>query len=177
MDDSPEDHKIAEAKYEKIGRTSKENPMTTKTRLNPVSLMACLILIAITGVSSADDVPTWATEQLLAPWYDALNAQDAERLADTYTPDARVGKSSGRSEIIASFESTWADTNISCSGAYDGFQIVGWLATGWGHDTCTETPKSGGESKVVHSRWLAVYERQPDGSWLCSRDIGENTES
>ena len=150
--------------------------MSMKNRLNITLLTACFVFLGVTGVASADDVPTWAAEQLLAPWYDALNAQDVERLADTYTPDARVGDANGRSEIISSFESQWADTNISCSGAYDSFQVVGWLATGWGHDTCTETPISGGESKIVHSRWLAVYERQPDGSWLCSRDIGEDTD-
>ena len=150
--------------------------MMTKNRLNPAFLAAFLVLFGGTAVASADDIPAWASEQLLAPWYDAFNAQDAEHLADLYTPDARVGSGSGRSEIIASFESQWADANISCSGAYDGFQIVGGLATGWGHDTCTQTPKSGGDSKTVHSRWLAVYERQTDGSWLCSRDIGEDTE-
>lgn len=150
--------------------------MTTKERWKTASLTTCLIFFGFTAVASADDVPSWATEQMLAPWYDAYNSQDAERLVDLYTSDARVGAASGRNEIIARFESGWADVNISCSGAYDGFQIVENLATGWGRDTCTETPKSGGESKVVHSRWLAVYERQSDGSWLCSRDIGEVTE-
>ncbi len=150
--------------------------MMMRNRLYPFPLTVCLVLFGVSATASAGDVPAWASEQLLAPWYDAFNAQDAERLADLYTPDAQVGTGNGRSEIIAGFESQWADTKISCSGAYDGFQIVGNLATGWGRDTCTQAPKSGGESKTVHSRWLAVYERQPDGSWLCSRDLSESTD-
>lgn len=173
MEDLPKDDNTVKAKCETTGLTSKENPMTMKNKMNPTSLTACLVLIGIAGAAAAEEIPAWATEQLLTPWYEAFNSQDAERLADIYTSDARVGKSSGRDEIIASFEADWADTDISCSGAYDGFNIVGWLAVGRGHDNCTETPKAGGTSKVVHSRWIAVYERQADGSWLCSRDIGE----
>ena len=137
----------------------------------------CFILIvAITPIAAANDIPDWATEKLLAPWYAAFNAQDAEALADMYTSDAQVGDAQGRGEIIANFKADWADTDISCSGVYDGFQIVGKLATGWGYDTCTQSPKSGGESKTVKYRWLAVYERQDDDSWLCSRDTGVQTD-
>jgi ketosteroid isomerase-like protein len=147
--------------------------MTTQNRLSPVTLVTYILLIGITTPASAGDIPAWAQEQLLTPWYAAYNAEDANGLADLYTSDARTGTANGRSEIIANFESDWAENDSSCSGVYDGFQIVGDLATGWGHDTCIETPKSGGESQTEHIRWLAVYERQADGTWLCSREIGE----
>ncbi len=172
--------------------------MTTQNRLSPVTLvtyillftaaLACMLMLSgcggtkvlkeaqpIIGIrtpASAGDVPAWAQERLLA-WYAAFNAEDAKGLADLYTSDARAMTVSGRSEIIAAFESQWAEHDISCSGAYDGFQIVWDLATGWGHDNCIKTPKSGGESNTGHIRWLAVYERQADGTWLCSREIAE----
>jgi len=139
------------------------------------ALAALLILWGIAPATAGEDIPAWAHEQLLAPWYAAYNEEDAEGIADLYTADANVGSAIGRSAIIASFEAEWADANRSCSGGFDGFRLVGDLATGWGHDVCIVTPKAGGESKTVNSRWLAVYEHQADGSWLTSRDIGQLT--
>jgi len=117
-------------------------------------------IIGIRTPASAGDVPAWAQERLLA-WYAAYNAEDAKGLADLYTSDARAMTVSGRSEIIAAFESQWAEHDISCSGDYDGFQIVWDLATGWGHDNCIKTPKSGGESNTGHIRWLAFMNAKP----------------
>ncbi len=150
--------------------------MTFQTRLLPVTLVAWVLLAAIASTpTAAQDVPAWAQEEL-DEWYAAYNAQDAERLADLYSADARVGDAQGRSAIISRFESGWADQNRSCSGGFEGFQVVVDLATGWGRDTCTETPKAGGPTSTVRSRWLAVYERQANGRWLCIRDVGEREE-
>ena len=145
--------------------------MKTKVKNWHVLSIAAVLLFA-SAAASAEESPAWAYEQLLSPWYAAFNNQDAKSLADLYTADAEVGDAKGRKQIIANFKSQWAETDISCSGGYDGFQIIGGLATSWGHDTCTETPKSGGESQTIQNRWIAVYERQPDGTWLCGRDFG-----
>lgn len=124
------------------------------------------------GTSPDGGAPSWARESL-ASWYDRFNAQDAEGLADLYAPDARVGNARGRAEIIQRFQSEWAESSYDCSGSYDDFVVVGSLAAGWGHDTCVGTPAAGGDTETRRSRWLALYERQPDGSWLCVRDQGE----
>ncbi len=147
--------------------------MKTLNRSNPVILLATILVIGITASASASDVPAWAQEQILKPWYAAFNAEDADRLADLYSADGRTGPAKGRSEIIALFESYWADFRVSCSGDYDRFQMTGDLATGWGQDTCIVTPKLGGESKTERSRWLAVYERQANGAWLTIRETYE----
>lgn len=120
--------------------------------------------------------PEWA-QTLLAGWYEDFNARDAAALASRYyTPDAKVGDARGRDAIIARFEAGWEDTNSVCSGSFSDFRVVGTVATGWGVDTCIETPADGGESRTVYSRWIGVYEQQPDGSWLATRDIGEDIE-
>lgn len=116
--------------------------------------------------------PDWARESL-ARWYATFNARDAQGVADLYTADARVGDARGRAAIIRRFQSEWAETRASCSGDYDEFVVVGSIAAGRGRDLCTVTPAEGGAATKVHSRWLAMYERQPDGSWLCIRDYGE----
>ena len=113
--------------------------------------------------------PAWAVESL-AEWYAAFNGRDAEALADLYTANARTGGGEGRAGIIADFQADWADSNETCQGAYDGFQLVGGVAAGWGRDFCTD-PETGGISSVT--RWLSVHEQQTDGTWLMIRDWGE----
>lgn len=119
--------------------------------------------------------PAWAGE-LLAQWYEAFNARDAERLADTYTDDARIRDAQGRQEIIARFQTVWAETGEICSGGFDGFEVVEPIAVGWGRDTCTATSTEGGPTTTSRSTWMAVYEQQEDGSWLGIRDYGEDVE-
>ena len=119
--------------------------------------------------------PAWANESL-AKWYDAFNARDAERLADTYSPDARIQGAHGRQAIIARYQANWAESNAVCAGDFDGFQMVGPVAVGWGRDTCTVTPADGGPATTERLTWLAMYEQQKDGSWLCIRDFGGGVE-
>jgi len=120
--------------------------------------------------------PEWA-QQALARWYEAFNARDADGVADQYAADARLGDARGRAAIIRRLRSEWAESNASCGGDFDDFVVVGSIATGHGRDICTVTPADGSPATTVHSRWLAVYERQPDGSWLCIRDYGQRTSS
>jgi len=119
--------------------------------------------------------PAWANE-FLAKWYDAFNARDAKRLADIYSPDARIQDAHGRKAIIASYQANWAESNAVCAGDFDSFQVMGPLAVGWGRDTCTVTPADGGPATTERSTWLGVYEQQKDGSWLCTREFGEDVE-
>jgi uncharacterized protein (TIGR02246 family) len=120
--------------------------------------------------------PDWAVEQL-TQWYDAFNARDARRLSRLYSTNAKVTDAQGRAALMARWEAEWAESESqSCSGGYDGFQMVGSIAAGWGRDTCEITPLGGGAVTVERSRWLAVLEPQADGSWLLIRDFGESVE-
>ena len=128
-------------------------------------------VIADMSVSMAPDggAPGWAVESL-TDWYAAYNGRDASAIAELYTRDARVGDVQGRNAIMANFESGWAETADTCSGAYDGFEIVDNIAAGWGRDVCTLA------GATTTSRWLTFHERQTDGSWLMSRDRGQPIE-
>jgi ketosteroid isomerase-like protein len=124
------------------------------------------------STSSDGGAPAWARESLV-DWYERFNARDAQGLADLYTADARVGDARGRAAIIKRFHAGWAENDESCSGGYDDFVVVGSIAAGRGRDMCIVKPADGGSPTTAYYNWLAVYERQADGSWLCIRDYGE----
>lgn len=121
------------------------------------------------SVSSAPNggAPDWAA-QMLAQWYEQYNARNAQGLANLYSANAVVGDARGRAAIIARFRAGWAEADQQCAGAYDDFVLVGTIAAGWGRDVCT-TPSG----DVERSQWLAVFEQQPNGTWLMIRDRGE----
>jgi ketosteroid isomerase-like protein len=127
------------------------------------------------STSSDGGAPEWA-RTWSRRWYDAYNARDAQALADLYTNDAHVGEAAhGRAAIMALFESGWAEDNDTCMGQYDGFEIVGPVATAWGRDTCA-TAAAEGSSGTVRFRWIAHFEQQADGNWLATRDFGQSIE-
>ena len=146
---------------------------------NPRSVLShvavsLLLMTAAPVAAGAQVAPTWA-EDLLEAWYAAYNAGDVDGVARLYSDDAVWSAGvRGRAAIKADLTARFAKTRFECSGDFDGFQEIAGSAVAWGHDTCTETPKSGGPSKTTESRWLAVYERQPDGKWLTVRDIAES---
>ena len=50
-------------------------------------------------------------------------------------------------------------------------RVVGDWAFERGGYTITLTPKVGGEAIQDVGKYITIYERRPDGSWLISRDI------
>jgi len=123
-------------------------------------------------------VPQWA-QQGLAKWYAAYNARDAKALAAFYAKDVVLRPAGqppirGRDAIEAHYAQGFKNGRYSCTGGFDGFKVVAGTAVGWGHDACTEIPRAGGVGQTYNSRWIMLYEREPDGVWLVVRDSDEN---
>jgi uncharacterized protein (TIGR02246 family) len=138
----------------------------------PAFLFA-LGLLGVTPVpATAQGAPQWA-QDLLAAWYAAYNAGDVQGVAKLYTEDAVVGTHRGRAAYAADLAARFARVKATCTGAFDGFQVAGASAVGWGRDQCTEMPKAGGPESRTRTKWIAVYAPQPDGRWLTVRDEGE----
>lgn len=139
-----------------------------------LSIVAVSVVASATPIAAeAQEAPKWA-DDLLDEWHAAFNAGDVEGVARLYADDAVLGDDiRGMDAIKADFAASFAKESYDCSGDFDGFQEIAGTAVGWGHDTCTVTPKSGGQSMTTKTLWLAVYERQPDGTWLTIRDVFE----
>jgi uncharacterized protein (TIGR02246 family) len=130
------------------------------------------LLLAAPAALESQTAPPWA-QDLLKAWYAAYNAGDVQGVARLYTEDAVVGNNRGRAAYAADLTARFAKVKSTCSGAFDGFQVAGASAVGWGRDECTESPKAGGPETKTRTKWIAAYARQPDGRWLTVRDEGE----
>ena len=143
-----------------------------------------LLVVATLGAAAilppisllAQDVPTWALEANRS-FYEAYNSANLAALMKHYTSDAVIllpdEAIRGRAAIEAFFSADFARARSSCEWTIDGAQAVGRHAAVWGHEKCVEAPKSGKPSRTLNYRWLTVWERQPNGSWLIARDAFE----
>lgn len=138
------------------------------------------VLVAGLGAAavslSAQTTPSWAQE-INTKWYAAFDAGDAAAIAKFYATDAVVFAPDqtlrGRAAVQAYHAGNFQKTRFKCEWGIDSVQAVGKQAAVLGHDSCVETPKAGGAAKTTKSRWLTIYERQADGSWLMARDASE----
>ena len=124
------------------------------------------------------DVPAAAIKALLARFVDLYNAEDFERLIGLFyskdavlmSPDAPPRRT--RDEILRSYRkyAEAAIEHIDTSVAED-VRVCGDTAFAWGMDTGTTTPRAGGAPVPYSLKWLMVFERQPDGAWMCLYEI------
>ena len=122
-----------------------------------------------------------AIRKALDDWYAAYNAGDYETLASYYAEDAVTVSGaeppvlSGRDEILAAFEREMARYDMRVDeGLVQDVRVSGDLGIARGVDTGMATPKDGGEPIAFDTKWVAIYVRQDDGSWLCTCEIGNS---
>ena len=125
------------------------------------------------GPSEADDRA--ALEQLTDQWYTAFNAADAEGVASLYTDDAVVMNPNvptwvGREAIQTGWQADFDGATFEVASEIDEIRVHGDWALVRGRDTSTRTPTDGDPIQET-SKWLAIHERQPDGSWKITHDI------
>jgi ketosteroid isomerase-like protein len=122
-----------------------------------------------------------AIKGILAEWVEAYNANELDRLVDFYFAENAVGMYEniptieGKEAILANMKAEKEKYDSICeSSIVKDARVCGDLAVVRGNDTGTATPKAGGESFQYDSKWVAVFERQPDGKWKCIWEIGNS---
>jgi len=150
--------------------------MLKMKRSGPTILVSLLLICVLDPVNVlAQDAPEWASEQL-SQWYAAYNSGDVDAVTSLYSEDAVFANSRGRKAQTEALTAFFAESTASCKGDYEHFVHIGHTAVGWGYDECKITSKGGGPDEERNSRWLVVFERQEDDSWLIVRDVGEQAE-
>jgi ketosteroid isomerase-like protein len=139
-----------------------------------VLLVGAVIGSSLIPVSAATPlaprVPEWATK-FLSAWYYSFNRQNAEGVAALFSESARLGNTNGRAEIRKTLAAEFEKTQRRCQGGFDGFNVLGDLAVGWGHETCVA-----GRAAPTKERWLLVFEMAAPGQWLLTRETYEATD-
>ncbi len=106
----------------------------------------------------------------------AVNAEDVDELLSLFaaTP-ASMPPNAPPQEGAEMVRNHW-QTNLFDLGDVDvdnvveGVRVSGDLAVGWGRYTLSITPEEGDAISGV-GKWMAIWERQSDGSWLILRNI------
>jgi len=106
----------------------------------------------------------------------AYNTGDAELLASLHTPNVirmppGAGDVVGRDAVLESNQRSFEFANIELSNTSDEVVVSGDLAFARGVATSASTPKDGSAGARSSTRYLHIYERQPDGGWRISRVI------
>ncbi len=112
---------------------------------------------------------------IVEEWDAALNAEDVDALKALYADvpvsmppnvPARVGL-----DVIRGWEADFfAQGEVEADNVFEGVRVSGDLAVGWGSYTLTITPEEG-EAVSDAGKWVAIWERQADGSWRATRNI------
>jgi ketosteroid isomerase-like protein len=125
--------------------------------------------------SLASRLPEWATT-FLSAWYYSYNRGDASGVAALFSENARLGETKGRAEIQKALATEFEETQRRCQGDFDGFQVLGDLAVGWGHETCVETTRNAAKAAPTKERWLLVFEMAAPGQWQLTRETYQATD-
>ena len=153
-----------------------------------VILSLALILCLMVGCQRSEEVAEEpavdvevdkeAIRGLLDDFYEAHYAGDIDTLVSFYTEDAmRIAPDMplqvGKEAIKKYFEREMKQYDMQVNDDFDYVDddrveevlVSGDLGMARGADIITATPKEGGESSKSIVRWVAIYERQADGTW------------
>ena len=144
----------------------------------PALIATFILLAACRGAADADiDQVEAAIRTADAQWLAAARAHDLERTLSFWSDDVIlmrpgappvVGKAALRNYVAGAF----AIPNFSISWITDRVWVArsGELAYATGTDEIRMTSPQG-KAVVEHNKAVAIWRRQPDGSWKCAVDI------
>ncbi len=140
-------------------------------------IVATVLMLAASGCAPQVDVAAEETairELTDVEWLEAGQAKDLDRWMSFYTDDALLllpnaplvtGKEAIRavvSDLLSTpgFEASWQTTKVEVSRSGD-------LAYSYGPEEITVNDAEGNPVTDRH-KWVAVWKKQPDGSWKCA---------
>src|SRR4029078_10173937 len=152
-----------------------------------VRLLALASLITATvactaSVPAATEAPgdRTAIDKLRADYAAAYNAGDANTLGILYTTDAvsmqdHQPATVGRDAITAMLKTMMGQMTSSLTLTPEETKIMGAWAYDRGAFLLSATPKMPGAATMTeHGKYLVLLAKQPDGTWLLSREIGNS---
>ncbi len=154
----------------------------------PVIALVLSVLVLSLGCEPAEQAPAPAEpgmsqaeanqlfDELVEDFDVAVNAEDADALLSLFHPTpASMPPNAPLKEGAEMVRSHWQTNlfdlgNVEVDNMFEGVRVSGDLAVGWGRYTSSITPEEGDAVSAV-GKWMAIWERQADGSWLILRNI------
>jgi uncharacterized protein (TIGR02246 family) len=143
----------------------------------PLVILLCITFSCQKGEEVAEEpavdveADIEANKKLSSDEYDeAYNTGDIDRLLSNYADDAvrippnepaLIGKDAIRANYQLSFDQFTGENDSIVVDV----KVSGDLAFVRGTWTEISTPKDGGESREFNGNWVAINQKQPDGSW------------
>ena len=144
----------------------------------PLNLVLGLVFVACTGAPApppdTSEADAAAIREQNPQWLAAYNAGDAAAIGMFYTEDAISLRPDGppvvgREAIVQQLTDFFEKFSASQTSTVDEVSVSGDLAFARGSWNTHQTPKAGGDEQVRTGKWLELYKRQADGSWLAWR--------
>jgi len=107
----------------------------------------------------------------------ALNANDARAWTGCFTPDAVQMPPNDAANVGIDSIRAWTTGMLAAFRARFALEVEELELTGdaWAFErgayTITLTPTAGGDPVRDRGKYITIYQRQADGSWLVARDI------
>ncbi len=156
----------------------------------PLALILCFMLGCQRGEEVVEEpvvdveADVQAIKSLIYEWYKAYYVGDVDKLVSLYTEDAiRMGHDEptlvGKEAIQATFKREMeqydmqVDDDVEIDDRAEEVRVSGDLGMARGVDI-TITPSEGAEPIKSIVRWVAIYERQADGTWEIVCEIWNN---
>jgi len=120
------------------------------------------------------DAPDFAA--LTAAYDAAMSSGDAETLGTLYAEDAvsmppNAPPLVGRAAIVADAAENFAAMSASLTSRSEGSYVMGDMAVEWGTYSFSGTMADSDVTFSQDGKYVAILERQVDGSWKIVRDI------
>ena len=149
-------------------------------RMSAIFLLLSLLIVFACAEKVDIEADKAALNKDLEEWDMNAKAGNFEAQVETYTDNAirmEKGVLVGKEAIRNSFKTLNEKFNITeCDNKAEDIRVSGNLAVIRGSFSGTFVPKDGGEPIHPISQWVAVFERQHDGSWKCVYDISIDIE-
>jgi len=136
------------------------------------AVTACGLVILFSACAPRADAPAdvQAIKEATAGWDKAWTAGDADALASLYADNAiamapNLPARAGKDALRASSKNYFALFKDENRSVVEDVRVSGNLAVAWGTQETQTTPKAGGSPVQDKSKWITVYQRQPDRSW------------
>jgi uncharacterized protein (TIGR02246 family) len=142
-------------------------------------IVATLLVLAISGCAPQVDVEAEqaAIRNMAIEWVDAANAKDVEGMVSGYTDDASLLPpnapiATGKEAIRKVWSELAERPGLSESTQVTKVEVsrMGDLAYSFGtYESTSNNPE--GNPVTERGKWVAVYKKQPDGTWKAVLDI------